>query len=293
MAPQSGASITAGKVVKSAMQASIEFAGLTSDSREVKPGYLVCGTARHARPMARAFVKDAVARGAIAVLGRPDVEAEAAALGVRFIADDNPRRALARHASAFFDAQPEIVAAVTGTKGKSSIVAFLREIWTALGKPAASLGTVGVVTPKGEIPLKHTTPDPIEIHRLLAQLKRDGIDHLALEASSHGLDQYRLDGVDDRGRGLHQHHPRSHGLSRDLRALPRRQAAPVRRNRARRRRRGDQCGCRARGSLSCRGKGARAETADGRRNRRDHQTHFTPRPRRQPDAEAGLWRPHL
>ncbi len=195
MAPQSGASITAGKVVKSAMQASIEFAGLASDSREVKPGYLFAalpGT----KANGAAFVKDAVARGAIAVLGRPDVKAEADALGVRFIADDNPRRALARHASAFFKVQPGIVAAVTGTKGKSSIVAFVREIWTALGKPAASLGTVGVVTPKGEIALKHTTPDPIEIHRLLAQLKQDGIDHLALEASSHGLDQFRLDGVE-------------------------------------------------------------------------------------------------
>jgi UDP-N-acetylmuramoyl-L-alanyl-D-glutamate--2,6-diaminopimelate ligase len=72
----------------------------------------------------------------------------------------------------------------------------VREIWTALGYPAASLGTVGVVTPNGEIPLKHTTPDPIEVHRLLAQLKKDGVDHLALEASSHGLDQFRLDGVE-------------------------------------------------------------------------------------------------
>ena len=98
-------------------------------------------------------------------------------------------------AAAFYGAQPDIVAAVTGTKGKSSVVAFLREIWTALGKPAASLGTVGVVAPKGEMPLDHTTPDPVEIHRLLAQLKQDGVEHLAIEASSHGLDQYRLDGV--------------------------------------------------------------------------------------------------
>ena len=195
MAPQSGASITAGKVVKSAMQASIEFAGLASDSREVKPGYLFAalpGT----KANGAAFVKDAVERGAIAVLGRPDVKAEADAQGVRFIAADNPRLALSRHAAAFFKAQPKIVAAVTGTKGKSSIVAFVRELWAALGKPAASLGTVGVVTPRGEISLTHTTPDPIEIHRLLAQLKQDGVDHLALEASSHGLDQYRLDGVD-------------------------------------------------------------------------------------------------
>jgi UDP-N-acetylmuramoyl-L-alanyl-D-glutamate--2,6-diaminopimelate ligase len=130
------------------------------------------------------------------VLGRPDVGEAVRALGVRFIADDNPRLGLARRAARFFGAQPKVVAAVTGTKGKSSIVAFVREIWTALGKPAASLGTVGVVTPNGEVPLRHTTPDPIEVHRLLAQLKKDGIDHLALEASSHGLDQFRLDGVE-------------------------------------------------------------------------------------------------
>jgi UDP-N-acetylmuramoyl-L-alanyl-D-glutamate--2,6-diaminopimelate ligase len=114
---------------------------------------------------------------------------------VRFIADENPRAALAHMASLFFTGQPEIVAAVTGTKGKSSIVAFLREIWTALGRPAASLGTVGVIGPKGEMPLSHTTPDPIEIHELLSRLKQDGVDHLAIEASSHGLDQHRLDGV--------------------------------------------------------------------------------------------------
>ncbi|HEY0105393.1 MAG TPA: UDP-N-acetylmuramoyl-L-alanyl-D-glutamate--2,6-diaminopimelate ligase, partial [Rhizomicrobium sp.] len=143
-----------------------------------------------------AYMRDAVARGAAAVLGRPEAAPQAAALGVRFIADANPRRRLAKEAARFFGAQPRTVAAVTGTKGKSSVVAFVREIWTALGLPAASLGTVGVVSPKGARALKHTTPDPIEIHALLAELKTDGVDHLALEASSHGLDQFRLDGVE-------------------------------------------------------------------------------------------------
>src|SRR5882724_213409 len=195
MAPQSGASITAGKVIASAMQAAIEYTGLACDSREVKPGYLFAALPGTNADGA-AFVRDAVARGAIAILGRPEVGEQARTLGVRFIADENPRLALAQRAASFFKAQPKVVAAVTGTKGKSSVVAFVREIWTALGKPAASLGTIGVVTAKGEVALKHTTPDPIEIHRLLAQLKSDGIDHLALEASSHGLDQYRLDGVE-------------------------------------------------------------------------------------------------
>ena len=118
-------------------------------------------------------------------------------------------------AAAFFGAQPDIVAAVTGTKGKSSIVAFLREIWTALGKPAASLGTVGVVGPEGRNAACRT-PRPIRWRfiALLAQLKKDGVEHLAIEASSHGLDQYRLDGVKIVGARLHQHHPRSYGLSR-------------------------------------------------------------------------------
>ncbi|MEO8301091.1 MAG: UDP-N-acetylmuramoyl-L-alanyl-D-glutamate--2,6-diaminopimelate ligase [Rhizomicrobium sp.] len=171
-----------------------DFTGLTSDSRKVKPGYLFAALAGSKTDGAK-FVKDAVARGAVAVLGTSALADDVAALGVRFIADENPRAGLARYAAAFFPGQPDIVAAVTGTKGKSSIVAFLREIWTALGKPAASLGTVGVTGPKGSIPLSHTTPDPVEIHELLAQLKRDGVDHLAIEASSHGLDQHRLDGV--------------------------------------------------------------------------------------------------
>jgi UDP-N-acetylmuramoyl-L-alanyl-D-glutamate--2,6-diaminopimelate ligase len=178
-----------------------DFTGLTSDSRKVKPGYLFAALAGSKADGAR-FIADAVARGATAVLARPEVASQVTSSGVAFIADENPRAGLARYAAAFFGAQPETVAAVTGTKGKSSVVAFLREIWTALGKPAASLGTVGVVGPKGEEPLSHTTPDPVEIHRLLAKLKQDGVEHLAIEASSHGLDQYRLDGVEIRGAGF-------------------------------------------------------------------------------------------
>ena len=198
MAPQS-LEIVAAKKDKNAMVAvpvftSRDFKGLTSDSRKVEPGFLFAALAGSKTDGAR-FVADAVARGATAVLARPELADEAKALGVKFIADENPRLGLARMAAEFYGAQPALVAAVTGTKGKSSIVAFLREIWTACGKPAASLGTVGVIGPNGAMPLSHTTPDPVEIHALLAQLKKDGVDHLALEASSHGLDQFRLDGV--------------------------------------------------------------------------------------------------
>jgi UDP-N-acetylmuramoyl-L-alanyl-D-glutamate--2,6-diaminopimelate ligase len=184
----------AAKKDKNAMVAARNFTSLTSDSRKVTPGGLFAALTGATTDGAR-FVADAVARGAVAVLARPELADEAKALGVEFIADENPRLGLARMAAEFYGAQPNVIAAVTGTKGKSSIVAFLREIWTELGKPAASLGTVGVVGPKGEMPLSHTTPDPVEIHALLAKLKKDGVDHLALEASSHGLHQFRLDGV--------------------------------------------------------------------------------------------------
>jgi UDP-N-acetylmuramoyl-L-alanyl-D-glutamate--2,6-diaminopimelate ligase len=200
MTPHSD-SITEKKGGAAAKLGMTEFTGLTSDSRKVKPGYLFAALTGTRTDGAR-FVKDAVARGAVAVLGAPAMADEVTALGVRFVADQNPRAALARFAAAFYAAQPDIVAAVTGTKGKSSIVAFLREIWTALGVPAASLGTVGVIGPKGAMPLSHTTPDPVEIHELLAQLKADGVDHLAIEASSHGLDQHRLDGVKIAGAGF-------------------------------------------------------------------------------------------
>jgi UDP-N-acetylmuramoyl-L-alanyl-D-glutamate--2,6-diaminopimelate ligase len=171
------------------------FSGLASDSREVKPGYLfaaIPGT----RTDGKAYMADAVRRGAVAVLGAPNIRPVAEALGVRFIADANPRLRLARMASAFFGAQPETVAAITGTNGKTSVSVFLRQIWAELGHKAASMGTIGVVSPSGEIKLNHTTPDPIEMHALLAELKREGVEHLAIEASSHGLDQYRIDAVD-------------------------------------------------------------------------------------------------
>lgn len=195
MGPYSGSILTVGKVGSRPMDMLKGIAGLASDSREVKPGYLFA-----ALPGSRAdgsqFVGDAVKRGATVVLGQPQIQRDAEALGVRFVSDVNPRARLARMAAQFFGAQPKTVAAVTGTNGKTSVSVFLREIWDAAGFKAASMGTIGVVTKDGVHALAHTTPDPIETHRLLAQMAKDGIDHLALEASSHGLDQYRLDGVD-------------------------------------------------------------------------------------------------
>ena len=195
MVPQSGATVAAGKVGVSPMTGLGKILGLASDSRDVKPGYLFAalpGT----RADGKTFVADAVKRGAVAVLGAPNVQRDAESLGVAFIADANPRLRLAHIAAAFFAAQPQVVAAITGTNGKTSVSVFLRQIWAELGHRAASMGTIGVVAPSGEIKLNHTTPDPIEMHALLAQLRREGVEHLAIEASSHGLDQYRIDGVD-------------------------------------------------------------------------------------------------
>jgi UDP-N-acetylmuramoyl-L-alanyl-D-glutamate--2,6-diaminopimelate ligase len=176
------------------MQSVGPFSGLASDSRDVKPGYLFAALPG-ARLDGRAYISEAVRRGAKAVLGRPDLRADVEALGAVFIADDNPRARLAKIAAEFFAAQPDVIAAVTGTNGKTSVAVFLRQIWRALGHSAASMGTIGLITPKGEIALRHTTPDPVELHGLLAELKRQGVDRLAVEASSHGLDQHRLDGV--------------------------------------------------------------------------------------------------
>jgi UDP-N-acetylmuramoyl-L-alanyl-D-glutamate--2,6-diaminopimelate ligase len=114
---------------------------------------------------------------------------------VAFIEAKNVRRALALAAAAFFPRQPKTIAAVTGTSGKTSVAAFTRQIWSSLGLAAGSIGTVGVVSPKGEQYGSLTTPDPIELHRTLDTLAGEGVTHLALEASSHGLDQHRLDGV--------------------------------------------------------------------------------------------------
>jgi UDP-N-acetylmuramoyl-L-alanyl-D-glutamate--2,6-diaminopimelate ligase len=171
-----------------------KYAGLACDSREVAPGYLFA-----ALPGTRAdgadFIIDAVRRGAVTVFGVPQARSTVESLGAAFIADDNPRLRLAKIAADYFDAQPDSIAAVTGTNGKTSVCVFLRQLWSALGRKAASMGTIGVVSPSGEIGLEHTTPDPIALHRILARLKDEGVEHLALEASSHGLDQYRLDGV--------------------------------------------------------------------------------------------------
>jgi UDP-N-acetylmuramoyl-L-alanyl-D-glutamate--2,6-diaminopimelate ligase len=176
-----------------AADAAIAVAGLTADSRAVKPGFVFAGLAGSKADGAR-FVADAVAAGAVAVL--LDRVAEVPdGLGVPVLRDADPRRRLALMAAALYAPQPETVLAVTGTAGKTSVAAFTRQILEAAGRPAASLGTLGIVTAAGTRYGSLTTPDPVVLHRDLAALARDGIQHAVLEASSHGLDQRRLDGV--------------------------------------------------------------------------------------------------
>ena len=171
----------------------VEITGLASDSRDVRPGYLFAALAG-TRATGVDFIPDALARGAAAVLA-PEGTDPALAEGASLVTDANPRLRLAVAASRYHAPQPEVVVCVTGTNGKTSVADFTRQIWRASGRKAASLGTLGVNADGAWRPLQHTTPDPIALHRVLAELAEDGIDHLALEASSHGLAQYRLDGV--------------------------------------------------------------------------------------------------
>ena len=172
--------------------AGIEVGGLGADSRKVAPGDAFFALAG-AKDDGLRHVADAVVRGARAIVAerRPEGELGDAA----FVQVPDARLALARAASRFYPDRPETIVAVTGTSGKTSVAAFARQIWLALGAEAASLGTIGVVSRPLTVYGSLTTPDPVALHRTLARLAEAGVTHLAMEASSHGLDQKRLDGV--------------------------------------------------------------------------------------------------
>jgi UDP-N-acetylmuramoyl-L-alanyl-D-glutamate--2,6-diaminopimelate ligase len=175
--------------------ADVQITGLTADSRQVEPGYLFAAlpsATRGSGTDGREYIPDALARGAVAVLAPPGTVLDGS---TQLVMDENPRRQLALLAARFYQRQPKNVAAVTGTNGKSSVVGFTRQIWSHLGLPAASIGTLGIDADGFDAGPSLTTPDPVALHQTLADLSAAGIDHLAMEASSHGLDQYRLDGV--------------------------------------------------------------------------------------------------
>jgi UDP-N-acetylmuramoyl-L-alanyl-D-glutamate--2,6-diaminopimelate ligase len=171
----------------------VAIAGLTADSREVQPGWLFAAL-RGSKADGSRFVADAVAKGAGAILAEAGTHVDVPK-HIPLLVSAEPRRSLALMAARFYGLQPEAAVAVTGTSGKTSVADFTRQIFAALGHAAASLGTIGLVA-RGESRYGSlTSPDPVTLHKTLAELARDGITHLALEASSHGLDQHRLDGL--------------------------------------------------------------------------------------------------
>ena len=194
--------------------------GITADSRQVRPG-MVYAALPGTRADGRAFIGDAVARGAVAVLAPPGTAWPDGVPARPLIADPEPRRALARLAALHAGPQPRTVVAVTGTNGKTSTAEFLRQLLALSGMQAASLGTLGLIGPDGASGPGLTTPDPVTLAETLAALARDGVQGVAMEASSHGLDQRRLDGVRLAAAGftnLTRDHLDYHGTMDDYRA---------------------------------------------------------------------------
>jgi UDP-N-acetylmuramoyl-L-alanyl-D-glutamate--2,6-diaminopimelate ligase len=171
----------------------IEVSGITADSRAVKPGIIFTALAG-SRADGAQFIADAVAKGAAALVVSEQAIVDPSIL-VPILRAQNPRRILALIAAQFYTRQPAHIVAITGTNGKTSVAEFTRQLMAAVGAQAASVGTIGVMTPNGAIYGSLTTPDPVTLHQTLDRLAGEGVTHLAMEASSHGLDQNRLDGV--------------------------------------------------------------------------------------------------
>lgn len=165
--------------------------GLTADSRQVEPGY-VFAALPGSKTDGRKFIEDAVKKGAICVVAPAGTDPLPS---IPVIQDPDPRGKLARMAAKFYGRQPHMMAAVTGTNGKTSVADFTRQIWQDLGHPSASLGTLGLIGDGLPLIPSLTTPDPVELHKLLRETAEAGIEHMVVEASSHGLDQRRLDGI--------------------------------------------------------------------------------------------------
>ncbi len=174
-----------------------DITGLAVDSREVKDGFLFAALPGM-RVHGGEFIQFALRMGAAAILtdaeGAQIAEAELAASDAALVVVEDPRQALAGSAALWFGAQPQTIVAVTGTNGKTSVATFVRQIWSELGHAAVNLGTTGVEG-AWTAPLAHTTPEPITLHRCLSEAAENGVTHAAMEASSHGLEQRRLDGV--------------------------------------------------------------------------------------------------
>ncbi len=171
----------------------LEITGITSDSREVKPGNIFVAVPG-VKANGMLYVADAAKKGAIAIVAEGDMPKEVPT-SVTYMKVPDARRILSLISAVVYNRQPETIVAVTGTAGKTSVADFVRQIFSKLGKQAASVGTIGIITPKGAAYGSLTTPDPVALHITLDRLAATGITHMAMEASSHGLDQRRLDGV--------------------------------------------------------------------------------------------------
>jgi UDP-N-acetylmuramoyl-L-alanyl-D-glutamate--2,6-diaminopimelate ligase len=169
---------------------STPVSGFAIDHRKVAPG-TVFGAFAGARVNGEDFIADAIRAGACAIVARPEARVD----GAVHLADANPRRLFARIAARYFAPFPETVVAVTGTNGKTSTVELLRQVWRMLGESSASIGTLGVTTSVDQVSTGLTTPDIVTFLANMSGLKREGISHVAFEASSHGLAQYRTEGL--------------------------------------------------------------------------------------------------
>ena len=175
------------------LESNPEILGLTADSREVETGYLFAALSG-ARENGADYVDEAIARGAVAVLGNQNLTLAPNSPAVA-IRDTQPRRRLAEIAARFYPRQPSNIVAITGTNGKTSVAYLVRQIWQELGYRSGTIGTLGAQW-RGHVQmLPTTTPEPVSLHRLLDQFTEDEVDCVAIEASSHGLDQNRLDGI--------------------------------------------------------------------------------------------------
>ncbi len=167
-----------------------QVTGFAIDHRKVAP-YTVFGAFQGAKVNGEDYIAAAIASGAIAVVARPEAQVE----GAIHIVDTNPRRAFARLAAGFFAPAPDVIVAVTGTNGKTSTAEMTRQLWRMAGHRAASIGTLGVTTSDESISTGLTTPDIITFLANMSGLAREGVSHVAYEASSHGLSQYRNEGL--------------------------------------------------------------------------------------------------
>ena len=167
-----------------------QIKGLSADTRDIKQGYLFAAL-KGTRFDGVEFIDQAIMNGATHVLAPTGTKIT----GAQLVESNNPRLDFAKLAAAFYQSQPDNIVAVTGTNGKTSVVDFIRQIFEMKGLKSASIGTLGLISKHMNANNVMTTPDPVKLHELLHDLKQTGVENVAMEASSHGLDQYRLDGT--------------------------------------------------------------------------------------------------